>query len=82
MYCTLAVDRSTIQFLTLLAKDHSTKVSNFPFIYEWEISSLKILKCATNRDSLLLPTLWYLKLGLAYHFEELKLMKWLTFLPL
>ena len=43
------VDRSTIQFWTLLAKGHSIETSNFPFII-----SLKILECATNRDSLLL----------------------------
>ena len=47
-----AVDRSTIQFWTPWAKGHSTL--NFPFI-----NSLKIWKCATNRDSLLLATLRY-----------------------
>ena len=51
-----AVDRSTNQFWTLFAKGHSR--SNFPFI-----SSLKILTCATNRDSLLLATLQYTFLG-------------------
>ena len=49
-----AVFRSTIQFLTLLVKGPSTKASNFPYL-----NSLKILKCATNRDSLLLTTLRY-----------------------
>ena len=48
-----AVDRSIIQFWTFLAKGHSTL--NFPFI-----NSLKIFKCATNRDSLLLATLRYI----------------------
>ena len=43
-----AVDWSTIQFWSLLAKGHSTEASNFPFI-----NSLKTLRCATYRDSLL-----------------------------
>ena len=30
------------------------RASNFPFI-----NSLKILKCATNQDNLMLATLWY-----------------------
>ena len=47
-----AVDRSTIQLWTLLAKGHITQASNFPFI-----NSLKIIECATNQDSLLLTTL-------------------------
>ena len=51
-----AVDRSTIQFWTLLAKGHSTQGSNFPFI-----KSQKILGRATNWDVLLLATLWYFK---------------------
>ena len=50
-----AVDRSTIQFWTFLAKVHSTQESNFHFI-----NSLKILECATNGDSLLLVTLRYI----------------------
>ena len=60
-----AVDWSIIQFWSLLAKDQSTKASYFPLK-----NSLKILKCATNRDSLLLATLQYLiyhlQIGLQY----------------
>ena len=44
-----ALDRSTIQFWTLWAKDHSTYASNFTII-----NSLQMLGCATNQDSLLL----------------------------
>ena len=47
-----AVDLSTIQFWTFLAKGHSTQASKFPFI-----NSLKM--CATNRDMRLLTTLQY-----------------------
>ena len=50
-----AVDRSTVQFWKLSAKSHSTKASNFPFI-----NIMKMLGCATNRDSLLLAILWTL----------------------
>ena len=39
---------------TISAKVNNTYASNFPFL-----NSLKILKCATNRDSLLLATLQY-----------------------
>ena len=60
---TQAVDPSTIQFWNFWAKGHSTKVSNFS-----SISLLKILGCATNRDSLLLTTLRYCHL---YHFSKL-----------
>ena len=47
-----AVDRSTVQFWKLSAKSHSTKASNFPFI-----NIMKMLGCATNRDSLMLAIL-------------------------
>ena len=39
-----------------MSNGHSTKASKFPFI-----NSLEILGCATNRDSLLLATLWYVQ---------------------
>ena len=51
-----AVDWSSIQFWTLLAKGHNTQASNFHFI-----NSLKILECATNRDGLLFVTLRYVQ---------------------
>ena len=51
-----AVDGSTIQFWILLAKNHSTLASNFPFI-----NSLETKKCATNQNKLLCATLWYFK---------------------
>ena len=49
---TWAVDRSTIQFWTILSKDHRTYTSKSP-----SLNSLKILDCATNWNSLLLKTL-------------------------
>ena len=49
-----ALDRSTIQFWTLWAKDHSTYASNFPII-----NILEMFGCATNQDSLLFMTLWF-----------------------
>ena len=58
-----AVDWSTVQFLTFLAKCHSTWGSNFPFI-----NSLKILGCATNWDKLLFGTLQFLKATLIISF--------------
>ena len=63
-----AVDRSTIQFQKLPAKDHSTstKASNFPFI-----NILKMFGCATYRDVLLLATLRYMEV--TKFFSEQKL---------